>query len=255
MWGANHVVPLHWFCPWQLVIDIVCVGFVSGFRKNTCLAWVENHIGRKTTSSFLMKGCTLFFWLLTQRSEPSSHRPLTVCFLLLATLRPAFPWLRLLRPVMALKSPVSRFPPHLRLVVLPPPPYKCCALLSVLFRWVLVPLCVSVFWSKLRSPVLTVACLAQLLVLAGGTVGCAHIALFLCSGTTMEGCCDNTNINISQWVSPVQCGRMRHRRTQTLSCVWYAATRWPLVATFKTSREHQCHKHKSVLAVRVHDGC
>lgn len=37
--------------------------------------------------------------------------------------------------------------------------------------------------------------------------------------------------------------------------MWYPATCWPLVATFKTSGESQCHKQKSASAVRVHDSC
>lgn len=127
-----------WYC-----LRWICVGVL----KNTCLAWVQNHVGRKTISSFLMKGCTLLFWFLTQRSK-TIHSPVSDCFPLLVALQRAFCCVLLFKPLIALTSPVSRFPAHL--IVLAPPSLINAALSSQSYSdacWCFW-MCVSVFWSN-----------------------------------------------------------------------------------------------------------
>lgn len=183
-----------------------------GFEKYTLSLRSEPH--REEDDQLLPdEGVHVVLLTLTQRSKPSDCVcPLARCPPACLPLCPPF--------LIALTSPVSRFHPHLRLIVLAPPSLINSALSSQSHSDGASG-CVFLCSGQTRSPVLTFTGLAQLLILAGRTVGedLAQFLLFLCSGTMMEGYYDNTNIHISQWVSPVQCGCTQHRKTQPLSCV------------------------------------
>lgn len=220
----------------------ICVGAP---KKNTCLAWVENHVGRKT-----IKGHTLFFWLLLQRSK-TLHSPISDC--VSADLLPSAvssspslwsPWRHLC--LVSLLTCMSLFwaPPSLINAGLSCQSYSggcwCFGMGA------------SVFWSNSVPGVNgCVSSSASYASRWNSWEALAQFSLFLCS--TMEGYYDNTNITISQWVSPVSVD-VRNIEEVKLSCVWYPAIRWPLVATFRTSRECQGHKQKLASAVWVHDG-